>query len=510
MTHPHNHLQSEYSRCRRGNRCIYGFPKPITTDTYVDDDGHVHLRTRTAEDQWIASHIPELVNELNCHIFVDIVFTVAVFMYLYKYMFKGPDHSQYQFRKLDNQTNSYEQASERKNEVKDYVDGRYLSSPEAAWRILNFQITMKNPTVRALTVHLPGQNIPKFLANDTTSSLIRYFHRPPLPQFTNLTYIDYNQQYIPYPFREHDPLAEDEYLEIPIAAVPVRKIRKRRTKKNPVARIQTISPTAGELFYLRCLLMHRPARSYEDLRTFGHEMFTTFHEAAIHLGLFTTADEGFYAMEEAVSSLVPPSQLRFLFARIILEGYPARPLWDTYQHSLSLDFIHKFHSTEQGVDHTLQQIAEYIQDSGRSLADFGLPQPLLRSPEVVMELEAFENRLDSLEREAAYALSLMNIEQQQVLHSVYDNIEKNHCTRHPCQPMFIDGRPGRGKTFVVDAIIKKLRSEGKIVLTVGTSALAASLHERGRTAHSLFEIPVTDVRTIHLLHIGFTNKFFMS
>jgi len=36
------------------------------------------------------SHIPELVDELDCHIFVDIVYTVAIFMYLYKYMFKGP------------------------------------------------------------------------------------------------------------------------------------------------------------------------------------------------------------------------------------------------------------------------------------------------------------------------------------------------------------------------------------------------------------------------------------
>jgi hypothetical protein len=46
----------------------------------------------------------------------------------------------------------------------------------------------------------------------------------------------------------------------------------------------------------------------------------------------------------------------------------------------------------------------------------------------------------------------------------------------------------------MNAIVNILRSERKIVLICGTSALAASLYERGRTAHSLFEIPVTEVR----------------
>ena len=96
-------------------------------------------------------------------------------------------------------------------------------------------------------------------------------------------------------------------------------------------------------------------------------------------------------MEEAVASYVPPSQLQFLFAHIILEGYPARPLWDTYCEPLSVDLIQNLHSTEKGVDHALQHIAEFIEDSGRSLEHFGLPQPQLHSPEVITELEAFED-----------------------------------------------------------------------------------------------------------------------
>jgi hypothetical protein len=221
--------------------------------------------------------------------------------------------------------------------------------------------------------------------------LIRYFHRPPFPEFNDLSYIQYNQQYIPYPYTAGQLLADDESLETPIPLIPIRKIRKRRRGRQSIACIQTISPTAGELFYLRCLLTHRAARSFHDLRTFDLQMFPTFHEAAIHMGFFTSLDEGFYALEEAVSSFIPPSQLRFLFARIILEGYPAVPLWDSFKDHMALDFIHSLHSTERAIDHTLQQIEDFIQDSGRRLQDFGLPRPLFRSPEVVNELEAFAN-----------------------------------------------------------------------------------------------------------------------
>jgi hypothetical protein len=60
-------------------------------------------------------------------------------------------------------------------------------------------------------------------------------------------------------------------------------------------------------------------------------------------------------------------------------------------------------------------------------------------------------------------------------------------------PRFIEGKPGRGKTFLLDTIASFLRSQGLIVLIVGTSALAATLYEGGRTAHNLFKIPVTKV-----------------
>ncbi|OCH88264.1 hypothetical protein OBBRIDRAFT_734790 [Obba rivulosa] len=53
---------------------------------------------------------------------------------------------------------------------------------------------------------------------------------------------------------------------------------------------------------------------------------------------------------------------------------------------------------------------------------------------------------------------------------------------------FVDGKAGRGKTFLVNAICNKLRSLGKIVLPTATSAFAAQLYPGGKTMHSTFKV----------------------
>ena len=106
-----------------------------------------------------------------------------------------------------------------------------------------------------------------------------------------------------------------------------------------------------------------------------------------------------------------------------------------------------------------------------------------------MELEAFEGQHEQLRAESNDMLSAMNAEQADTFHCVMDAVMDAQDGEIP-SPFFIEGKPGRGKTFLVDALCSHLRSEGLIILIVGTSALAAALYERGRTARSLFCIPV--------------------
>jgi PIF1-like helicase len=149
-------------------------------------------------------------------------------------------------------------------------------------------------------------------------------------------------------------------------------------------------------------------------------------------------------------------------------------------------------SKEHGTDRALQQISDFLQDGGHSLKNYGLPEPTFRSVEVLMELEAFEGRHEQLRAESNDMLSAMNAEQADIFHCVMDAVMDAQDGEIP-SPFFIEGKPSQGKTFLVDALCSHLRSEGLIILIVGTSALAAALYERGRTAHSLFCIPVTEV-----------------
>ena len=384
------------------------------------------------------------------------------------------------------------------NEIKDYVDGRYLCTPEATWQILGYNITQKQPAVTALAIHLPNQNIPQFRTQgSSTSSLIHYFHRPQTPSFASLLYTEYFEKYHLYSLHSQETLQDDEFEEAPIPGTSCRKIQEHHTRSHNIARIQTVSPTAGKLFYLRCLLTHWAGRSFEDLHTINGRVCSSFHEAAIELGLFSNQDEAFYALEEAAATCATPHQLRFLFSCLILEGYPAWPLWDHFTTSLTFDFIVNIPSTQWGIDWSLQEIALLLEEHSHMLEDFRLPEPELCSPEVTVEIDVFDGWEAELAAYAQQQVKQMDEDQREIYDTLYDVILKYNNAKPwkkpHSQPYFIDGKPGWGKTFVADALASKLRSEGIIVLIVGSSAHAATLYECGRTAHHLFCIPINNV-----------------
>jgi hypothetical protein len=489
MTHARDHLTRENSRCRKGNSCIYGFPHPITPETWIDDDGRVHYRRRTEDDRWIVPHIPELVDKLDCHIHVDIVFTSAAFSYLYKYLHKGPDWTKFQ---LDH--------SERHHvdEIDDYVKGRYLSSHESAWRMLGFDITTKKPSVKCLPVHLPGGNIPRYTGGEKASTLlIRYFHRPDGPEFDALSYVAYFETFTLCKWTPTQSLRDDERLERPIRHCVQNKVRP-RTRTVKVSRLQTVPPSTGELFYLRCLLNYRPARTFDDLKTVDMIQYGSFHDAATHLGLFTNENEGFYAMTDAVASYHTPAQLRFLFSRILLEGYPAQHLWDSFAQHLADDFVRSTRNEDQGQNLALHAINNLVRESGRRLSDFGLPEPAVQSAEVFQELQTYAPRAATLLANALQMCQTMNPDQRHVFDCITRDV--NSHTSNPAtaiRPRFVEGRPGRGKTYILNAVASQVRGKNQIALIAGTSALAATLYEGGRTAHNLFRIPVKEVRVFH-------------
>jgi hypothetical protein len=59
-----------------------------------------------------------------------------------------------------------------KDEVKAWIDSRYISAPNAVYRIFHFPIHHQTPNVVRLAIHLPGEHVILFNQNDNLETLL--------------------------------------------------------------------------------------------------------------------------------------------------------------------------------------------------------------------------------------------------------------------------------------------------------------------------------------------------
>src|SRR5947209_3931955 len=144
--HSKDHLERATNRCNKRGSCTFGFPFALNPTTSVNGDGRVLYRRTTEDDRWVVSYMPCLSQFMDCHVNVDVCFTVNVFMYLYKYLFKGPNRTRFTVQAQNTQDPNSEE-EEAVDEIKDYVAACYLSTTETAWQILSYHITRKEPAV---------------------------------------------------------------------------------------------------------------------------------------------------------------------------------------------------------------------------------------------------------------------------------------------------------------------------------------------------------------------------
>jgi hypothetical protein len=80
---------------------------------------------------------------------------------------------------------------------------------------------------------------------------------------------------------------------------------------------------------------------------------------------------------------------------------------------------------------------------------------------------------------------MLNHKQRFVYDRVIGSIPRGGC-------YFLNGKAGKKKTFLVNAICNRIRGAGHIACITGLTAFSVTLYERGRTAHSMFGIPVRE------------------
>ena len=92
-----------------------------------------------------------LTLKYNAHINVEICNSILAIKYLYKYVYKGHDRATVTL----SQTNNTQTLAntETIDEIKMYLDARYISSSESIWRIFHYRLHNHIPSVQRLAVH---------------------------------------------------------------------------------------------------------------------------------------------------------------------------------------------------------------------------------------------------------------------------------------------------------------------------------------------------------------------
>ncbi|XP_065674125.1 uncharacterized protein LOC136091069 [Hydra vulgaris] len=213
------------------------------------------------------------------------------------------------------------------------------------------------------------------------------------------------------------------------------------------------------------------ATSWADLRTVNGIVLETFRKACVLKGLLQDDTEWQNTLSEAVLTRMP-KQIRQLFSVILTfcEPYDPLHLWNTYKAFIMEDFIHRqvpFILAEQA---TLRQIEKIINQSGKTLSDYNLPQSI---------------------DEANRIRPLLNVNQLNVSNAVLAALNEQPSVENQHSRLFFIGGPaGSGKTFTYNYLVAETKSRGFKSATAAWTGIAATLLTNGSTLHGLFKLPV--------------------
>ena len=247
-----------------------------------------------------------------------------------------------------------------------------------------------------------------------------------------------------------------------------------------------------------CTMLRGHNHSLTHLRTVDGDLCSSFHEACLKLGLLEDDSQYHLAMEEAIVSNSPAS-IRTLFAVILAWCEPSNPLeiYNNHKEAMVEDFLHQQRILQRDDDievnddifnlalNDLQE--KVISMGGRQLSEYGLPQPQAVDNERLTREYRREISYDQGEQQAyvEHNAALLTADQCNVYNCFCSMIDRNEGGL-----LFLDAPGGTGKTFLINLILAKIRSEGKIALATASSGIAATLLIGGRTLHSTFKIPL--------------------
>ncbi|XP_058780945.1 uncharacterized protein LOC131655055 [Vicia villosa] len=459
MVHGPCGLANPKTPCTKDGRCTKFYPKKFQPTTIVDQEGYpVYTRRdnkHTIEKNGlifhsghVVPHNPSLLLKYEAHINMEWCNQSTSIKYLFKYINKGSDR-----------ISAIIQGQDKNNvdEIKQYLDCRYISPSEACWRIFSYSIHGRKPAVERLFFHMEGENSVYYKDYEQVGDVLL---KPSVTESMFTAWFEANKTY-----EEARLLTYGDFVSKFVYHKRSRSWKPRK-RGYTIGRLIWFPQSTGELFYLRMILtVKKGPLCYQDIKTVDGKKLKTFRDACFAMGFLQDDREFVEAIKEA-HQWGSGHFLRKLYVTMLLSSSMNRPehVWRKTWMYLSDGILYdqRVFARDQGLtmsdaelkERTLMAIETLLQNNNRTLKDFKtMPYPK-------DYVESFTgNRLFYDERQ--YDV----LAQQQLFESLYASLTA------------------------------ALRSKKKIVLPVASSGIASLLLPGGRTAHSRFKIPVPTLET---------------
>ena len=502
--------KNDDSICKRGYSNTH-----TVNETFLNmATNRIKYRRRENEDLKIVAYNLRMMLDMDTHINVEFSGSAYAALYLYKYLYKG------QFNKECIELTP-EQHLDAHDEIKQYIYGRTLCAMAAAWRIFGYHdYPASEPPVASYKVR-SKQQIEFLLNSGSVPELVVYYNRP--SELHDLTYTDFLTQYnisntLPLYYQRTSQNSynnfgsEKHYFIVQIALAETTKIIYVYIpvfKVSRCIRIEMLYQTAGDIYYLRLILLKKPATSDEDVRTVslrhGSTVYDSYQQAAIAMGLVTSATDVLATFRDMCENGTA-NQVRSYFAVLTLHGYATHVVYedDQLRKFMYIDYIQSEQryiiSETDAQQMMLRDLERLFRRNKSSLVKYGFPQPA----HVPTELEEANSHWlnDTMKENQQHLLQHLNTafpnndEHQSAFDSIMSSISmfqqsnRNDMESHIFH--FIGGPGGTGKTELFKKLHAACRARGLLISICAASTLAALLFNGATTAHSLFGYPVED------------------
>ncbi|KAI5415230.1 hypothetical protein KIW84_040612 [Lathyrus oleraceus] len=306
MIHDPCGFANRSSPCMKDGKCSKYFPKQFQPETIVDQDGFPVYRRRDNGHTVLKNGIQ--VDNRNV-----VPYNAKLLTKITAAIVPNDDGTSNQPQNID--------------EIKQYIDCRYVSPSEASWRIFSFPIHGRKPAIERLYFHCEGQNSVYYTDFDRINTVLE---KPSVTESMFTSWFEANCKY---------PEAQNlTYSKFVSKFVYVKKKRewKPRQKGYTIGRLIWVPPTTGELYYLRLMLTHvKGPCSYNDIKIVNNVKYDTFRDACFAMG-FIGDDREFIAAIKEANHWGSGQYLRLLFVHMLLSGSINRPrhVWSKTCHLL--------------------------------------------------------------------------------------------------------------------------------------------------------------------------------